>query len=194
VRLARLVRALDRALAAFLAVLLAAIVLAVTWQVVSRYLLGDASGWTEELARFLLIWIGLFGGALAYQRRLHLGIDLLALHLQSRNTVKAQQRNDRHPQDPRSEKPRKSNDRHRQFGHPQFIDGCVLVFAAAALVAGGSALVALTVELEQYSPALGLPMAIVYLALPLSGILICLSALAAIVDPGGGHGTAGDGA
>jgi TRAP-type C4-dicarboxylate transport system permease small subunit len=159
--LAGLAERLDRALAALLAVLLAAIVLVVTWQVVARYLLRDASGWSEELARFLLIWIGLFGGALAYQRRLHLGIDLVPRYL------------------------RRPGNAVRPAAGAIFrvIDACVLVFAGGALVIGGGALVALTIELEQYSPALGLPMALVYLCLPASGLLICLSALAALTRP-----------
>ena len=166
--LTRLAAAMERWLARLLAVLLAAIVLAVTWQVVSRYLLGDASGWTEELARFLLIWIGLLGGALAYQRRLHLGLDLLPEYLR----------------------------KHRPASvftaiNDAAIDFCVLVFAVTILVVGGGALVLLTLELEQYSPALGLPMGVVYLCLPASGILICLSALAAIVDPPARPATSG---
>ena len=158
--LTRLAAGMERGLAWLLALLLAAIVLAVTWQVVSRYLLGDASGWTEELARFLLIWIGLLGGALAYQRRLHLGLDLLPEYLRKHRPGSA-------------------------ITATTFaaIDCCVLVFAVAILVIGGGALVLLTLDLEQYSPALGLPMGIVYLCLPLSGILMCLSAIAAIVDP-----------
>lgn len=149
----RLAAALDRTLAAMLALLLVAMIAAVTWQVVSRYLLGDPSGWTEELARFLLIWIGVFGGAFAYHRRLHLGLELLGEHLEGR--VKA--------------------------WHGRLIDACVLLFAIAVLVTGGSALVALTHELEQFSPALGLPMAVVYLCLPLSGVLMAVSALTALI-------------
>ena len=156
--LTRFAGAIERGLAWLLAGLLAAIVLAVTWQVVSRYLLGDPSGWTEELARFLLIWIGLLGGAHAYRRRMHLGLDLLPEYLRKR-----------------------SRGLHALTG--VVIDCCVLVFAVTILVIGGGALVALTAELEQYSPALGLPMAVVYLCLPASGIFMSLFALAAIVDP-----------
>jgi TRAP-type C4-dicarboxylate transport system permease small subunit len=143
---------LDRVVSGLLAVLLIAMVFAVTWQVVSRYLLGSPSGWTEELARFLLIWIGLFGGTLAYQRRLHLGLDLLADRLKD-TALKFQQ---------------------------HAVDLCVLIFAVTILIIGGSLLVALTHELSQYSPALGLPMSIVYLSLPLSGVLMAVSALIAL--------------
>ncbi len=42
---------------------------------------------------------------------------------------------------------------------------------------GGLRLVLLTLELEQVSAALGLPMGLVYLVLPLSGVLIAVYAL-----------------
>ena len=173
--LTRLVQRLDRALALLLAVLLGFMVLAVTWQVVSRYVLGDPSGWTEELARFLLVWVGTLGGALAYQRRLHLGIDLLPDYLRRRG---------------------------EKYNNPMtgtvigtviavIVDGSVLVFALAVLVVGGGALVALTLELEQYSPALGLPMALVYIALPVSGLVMSLSALAALANRSARHASSG---
>jgi TRAP-type C4-dicarboxylate transport system permease small subunit len=152
--LSRLAAALDRVLAALLTLLLVAMIAAVTWQVVSRYLLGNPSGWTEELARFLLIWIGIFGGAFAYHRRLHLGVELLGERLEGA--------------------PRR--------WHGRFLDACVLAFAIAILGVGGSSLVALTHELAQFSPALGLPMAVVYLCLPASGVFMAVSALAALAD------------
>ena len=154
--LQRFNKALDQVSASLLAGLLVVMVLAVTWQIISRYLLGDPSGWTEELARFLLIWIGLFGGTFAYQRRLHLGLDLLAERL----------------------------DGNPGRWHARFVDFCILIFALAILVVGGAALVALTHELEQFSPALGLPMAVVYLSLPLSGISMAIAALAALAGKG----------
>lgn len=38
-----------------------------------RYVLGDAISWAEELTRFLLIFVGLFGAALALYRDEHIG-------------------------------------------------------------------------------------------------------------------------
>jgi TRAP-type C4-dicarboxylate transport system permease small subunit len=156
--LARIAAALDRAVAALLALLLVTMVLAVTWQVITRDILGDPSGWTEELARFLLIWIGLFGGALAYHRGLHLGLDLATGRQRIQRTV-----------------------RH----------ACVLLFAVTVLVIGGASLVALTMELDQFSPALGLPMAVVYLALPASGLFMTVFALAALCNGRGAEPTSG---
>ena len=41
-----------------------------------------------------------------------------------------------------------------------------------AMVVGGLRLVYITYLLDQYSPALGLPLALVYLVIPISGLLI----------------------
>ncbi|WP_372804382.1 TRAP transporter small permease, partial [Paracoccus seriniphilus] len=42
------------------------LLICVTWQVVSRYLLGTPSTITDELARFLFMWLALVGGAYTY--------------------------------------------------------------------------------------------------------------------------------
>ena len=47
------------------------------WQVLTRFVLGNPSSFTDELARYLLIWVGLFGAAYAIGKRTHLAIDLL---------------------------------------------------------------------------------------------------------------------
>ena len=57
-----------------------------------------------------------------------------------------------------------------------------MLFSATVLVGGGVSLVQLTWELRQYSAVLGLPMSLVYVVIPVSGLLICLYALAAIGD------------
>jgi TRAP-type C4-dicarboxylate transport system permease small subunit len=49
----------------------------VLWGVFTRYVLANQASWSEELARFLLIWIGLLGAAYATGQRMHLSIDLL---------------------------------------------------------------------------------------------------------------------
>ena len=56
--------AITKVLSLFLIFLMAVIVLDVTWQVFTRFILKDPSSFTEELAGFLLIWIGLLGASL----------------------------------------------------------------------------------------------------------------------------------
>lgn len=144
----------DKGVRALLALLLALLVAAVTWQIVSRYALARPSSWTEELARYLLIWISLIGGAYVYRRGMHLGSELLVERLTGR----------------------------ARAIHAALVHVTVAIFAVLVLLGGGARLVALTHELAQYSAALGLPMAVVYAALPLSGVLLLLYALAGLGD------------
>lgn len=143
---------LDRALAALLVLLMAAMVLVVTWQVVSRYALASPSPWTEEVARYLLIWIGMLGTAYAFRTRAHIGLDLLPQRLTGIAALRL----------------------HR------FTLGIIILFAAAVLLIGGGGLVLLTWELRQVSAALGLPIAVVYSVIPIAGLLIIIHAVAAL--------------
>ena len=68
---------LERTLSHILVVLMGVIVINVSWQVITRFIMNSPSSFTEELARFLLIWIGFLGGSYAYARRSHLSLDLL---------------------------------------------------------------------------------------------------------------------
>lgn len=55
----RIKLAVDRTIAAFSVVVMIALVVCVVWQVFSRYVLNQPSTLTDELARFLMIWVGL---------------------------------------------------------------------------------------------------------------------------------------
>jgi TRAP-type C4-dicarboxylate transport system permease small subunit len=52
--------------------------LVVVIQVVSRYLLNHSLFWSEELARYILVWLTFLGASAAYYRKAHPGIDLLS--------------------------------------------------------------------------------------------------------------------
>ena len=58
-----IIRLIDKALAGTLIIAMVSILLTVIWQVVSRYVLKDPASVTEELSRFILIWIGILGAA-----------------------------------------------------------------------------------------------------------------------------------
>ncbi len=44
-------------------------------QVIYRYLLAQPLHWSEELARYLFVWISILGAALSVQKRGHVGMD-----------------------------------------------------------------------------------------------------------------------
>ena len=144
----------DRVLGWALVVLMGVSVVNVLWQVFTRFVVGNPSSFTDELARFLLIWIGLLGAGYAVGMRLHLAIDLLPTKLTGRAAL----------------------------GLNLFIEGVVFLFGLVVMVVGGARLVGLTLLLGQTSAALQLPLGYVYLVLPLSGLLVMFYAGLFIAD------------
>ncbi len=66
---------LERLVLAVLIGLFAAMTLACTAQVVWRYVFGDPLTWSEELARYLFIWIGYLSAWVAWKHRAHIALD-----------------------------------------------------------------------------------------------------------------------
>lgn len=130
-----------------LIVLMSVMTLNVLWQVVSRYVLNAPSSFTDELARYLLIWIGMLGAAYATGKRMHLAISLI---------------------------PSKWMNMYRERILGKISAFCVALFALLVLVIGGGRLVYLTYYLEQKSPALEISLAYIYMVLPISGILMII--------------------
>lgn len=135
---------IDKFIGMFLATLMGLMLVAVLWQVFTRYVMGSASTFTEELARYLLIWIGLLGAAYISGRNMHLAIDLLPTRLTGR----------------------------KKQWLLAFINVIIIVFAVTAFIIGGGQLVYVSYILGQTSPALDIPLAYIYMILPLSGLLV----------------------
>ncbi|MEZ5651074.1 MAG: TRAP transporter small permease subunit [Burkholderiaceae bacterium] len=68
--LARLSDAADRVTVALAATCLIAMLVIVMLQVVARYIFDAPPAWTEEGARYMMVWSGLLGAAVAFKRRL----------------------------------------------------------------------------------------------------------------------------
>ncbi|NQV40788.1 MAG: TRAP transporter small permease [Candidatus Marinimicrobia bacterium] len=145
---------IDKLLSKFLVFLMGTIVVVVTWQVVTRFLMTTPSSYTEELARFLLIWIGVLGGAYALRTRAHLGIDIMTTKLHGRQKDML------------------------MIG----IYLAIILFSSLILVIGGIKLVALTFSLNQISASLGIKMGYIYTVLPLSGSIMIIYSLDVILD------------
>lgn len=145
---------IEKALAGILVLLFSATVLTVIWQVIGRYILEAPSSATEEIARFLLIWLGMVSMAYAFAKRMHVGVDLLSARL--------------------SQSGRKTAAR--------AIWLACAAFALAVMVYGGGLLVNVTATLGQTSAALGLPMWTIYTVMPLSGLVIAYFAISFVIE------------
>lgn len=146
---------IDNVLRKCLVFLMGLLLVDVCWQVITRFLLPQPSSYTEELARFLLIWIGLLGAAHAYRHGMHLGVDLFSRSLSAK---KARYLN-------------------------QVVQVVTFAFAASVLVYGGASLSKLAFDLNQLSAAMQINMGVVYLALPFSGLLFSLFAIEKFFTP-----------
>ena len=135
---------IDLYLGYILALIMGVMVINVLWQVFTRFVMGSPSSFTDELARYLMIWVGVLGAAYISGRRMHVAIDLLPMRLNKEKQVKLK----------------------------IFVNCIIILFCLAALVVGGLRLVYITYILDQHSPALQIPLAVVYLIIPISGSLI----------------------
>lgn len=68
---------LEKAFRYTVMILLALMVVIVFANVVSRYYLHVSLAWSEEIARFMLVWLVFLGSFLAYIQDEHLGLDIL---------------------------------------------------------------------------------------------------------------------
>jgi TRAP-type C4-dicarboxylate transport system permease small subunit len=142
--LGKITHRVNKVLEWFLVILMAVNVLYVLWQVFTRFVLKNPSSFTEELARYLLIWVGLLGASYASGQKMHLAIDVVLKSLEGRTRDWA------------------------ELGIQLFI----FLFSLFVMVIGGFRLVAITLKLNQISAALQIQLGYVYLVLPLSGLLI----------------------
>ncbi|CAN5622166.1 TRAP transporter small permease [soil metagenome] len=137
-------KSIDLILSRILIVIMAVMVINVLWQVFTRFVMQSPSGFTDELARYLLIWVGLLGASYATGQNFHLAIDII---------------------------PAKADVQKQKYYH-LIVNLIVATFALFIMVVGGINLVYLTYILDQTSAALELPLAIIYAVVPLSGLLI----------------------
>jgi TRAP-type C4-dicarboxylate transport system permease small subunit len=133
-----------------LAIIMSVMIAAVVWQVFTRFVLQDPSDFTDELSRYLLIWIGILGGAYTFAIKRHLALELLHTRVGYRG----------------------------QQIQTIVINIIIIIFSGFTLIYGGTELVTHTLRHGQISPSLvifghHLLIGYVYLVVPISGFIIC---------------------
>ena len=68
----------DTLVGKVLILILGLMVINVLWQVFSRYFTDSPSSFTDELARYLMMWLGVLGAAYVSGRDEHVAIDYFA--------------------------------------------------------------------------------------------------------------------
>lgn len=144
-------KGLDVALMWICVVLFSALVLDVSWQVFARQVLNQPSGWSEELAKYLFIWLGLFGSALVFGERGHIAVDFVVKKLPHMG----------------------------QLISAVVVQIAILAFTGLVLIWGGIGVV--TLAWPQNLTGLPVNVGPLYLALPISGALIAFYAIHHVV-------------
>ncbi len=145
---------LDKLIAHFLVILMALMVINVTWQVASRYIFKDPSSFTDELSRYMMIWVGMLGAAYVAGKNEHLAIDILLTSIKEK----------------------------AQYKLMILISFCIMIFAIVVMIIGGSNLVYITFILGQKSATLQIPLAYVYSMIPFSGLLVTYYQIVSIIQ------------
>lgn len=140
---------IDRILEVFLVIIMSLLVVDVVWQVASRYVFSNPSSFTDELAGFLLIWVGMAGAAYVKGKNEHLAIDILHTKLSLLKRTKLL----------------------------IFINFLIVVFCLTIMVLGGIWLVYTRFVLGQISAAMQIPIGYVYMIVPISGLLMSYYAI-----------------
>lgn len=122
-------------------------------QVFCRYILNYSLFWSEELARFLLVWLTFLGATVAYHRNMHPSVDVVFRRLA----------------------------RPTRNGVLRFVHLVVLVFSLILIWYGCS--FSYFVRL-QTTPALSLPKWIIFMIIPVSGMIFLLHALSFLTRKG----------
>ena len=146
----RIYQVLIKVIETLLVVIFALLVIDVVWQVISRYVVGRSSSFTEEFARFSLIWLTVLGAAyINGQKEGHLSMDFLLTKLPE---IKRRQRQ-------------------------KVIQVLMAIFALIVMVIGGGNLVYTTLSLGQMSSAMHIPLGYIYAIVPVSGAIIIFFSL-----------------
>lgn len=130
----------EMVLVAFLLIM----ILLVFLQVISRYIADFPMGWSQEVSRFILVWIAWISASYAVQQGSHIRVEFLS------NKIKG--------------KPKAAFELLVLI--IWFIFSAILAFFGTEFILDLS-------QRMQTSPSLDIPMYIIYLAVPVAGVLMC---------------------
>ncbi|MDO5409182.1 MAG: TRAP transporter small permease [Lachnospiraceae bacterium] len=133
-------------------VILAVMVILVVWQVGARYIMKAPIPWSEQLSKYLFIWLVLINSTYMFGKKEHMSIGYFKEKL---------------PQT-------------AQIVINYLIEVVTFVFAGFILILGGY--MAMKIGIPQKDAAIGISMGFVYAALPISGLMTALYGVCNFID------------
>jgi TRAP-type C4-dicarboxylate transport system permease small subunit len=135
-------KAVDTALSWFSIIIVALMTFFVTYQVVTRYIFNRPSAVSEAVARYLFVWLTIFGGAYVFGKRSHMNLvfirDKCPPYIQAMLEI--------------------------------ICELLIAIFAILVMIYGGW--IYTTKQAVQAEPSLVISMAYIYGSLPVGGLLI----------------------
>jgi C4-dicarboxylate transporter, DctQ subunit len=122
-------------------------------QVVLRYVFNYSLSWSEEIARYLIVWFVFIGSSIAVREKAHATMDALVTYL----PIKGK----------------------KIFS---IIANLISIVFCVFLIWSGSGIVTSVIEFGSVTPSTGLPMFIPYLAIPVGASLMAIRFLQLLVQ------------
>ena len=120
-------------------------VLVLFWNIIMRYFFHAASSWVEEALRYSCIWVTFIGGSQCVKKGLHVGVDLV-VQMMPEKTQK----------------------------YFVALDHLIAAVFTGLCTFGGYKATQLVLTMKQKSPAMLMPMWIVYICIPIGCLLMTI--------------------
>ncbi len=133
----------------FLIIMMAAMIVIIFAQVVTRYVLGNSLFWSEELGKFLFVWLSWIGVSAGMVNKEHIQITIVLDALARRGFVRGKK-------------------------IMELVGNLCWMFTSIVILVYGMQLIQSSMEAGVIASATGIPMWIIYLCLPISAIVVCL--------------------
>jgi len=143
--LKNMLKNLDRIEDFFISMALLFVTLLLFINVITRYFFGYSIKWAEELTRYLLIWVTFIGSSVCVRKQKHVGIDILLTKC--------------------------------SIGMKWVVKLIIAVICLSfsfILTFYGWKITYSVILSKQLSPAMMLPMYLVYISIPIGGFLMCI--------------------
>jgi TRAP-type transport system small permease protein len=142
---------LDKIIEIFCMSTLALMTVMITWQVTTRYVFNRPSVRTEQTSQYLFVWLVLYGAAYVFGQKEHMQITFL----KDKASVAVQKI------------------------LTMLGEILIAIFAGSVMIYGGY--LSASGQMTQKDAALGIPMGVIYSAIPISGLFILFYAVGNIL-------------